>query len=126
MKKLTAVFLFVAAILTAPLASAQWFTNGIQTNPTANQIVADTGAVGDGAGHDFDVYVSSTVAVAIVVEWRNAANDANVLAYIIPVPANGFAYWTSRGALAFQGNERVRLRMNSGVTGSVQGAINFF
>lgn len=126
MKKLLAVMFAVLFVLVSGFTQAAWYTSNIITNPTANQIIADTGAIGDGFGHDFDVCVSSTVAAAIVVEWRDAANAANVFAHIIPVPANGFACFTSRGSLTFQTSERVRLRMNAAVTGSVQGSINFF
>jgi hypothetical protein len=126
MKKFFAMMFAALFVLLSGFAQAAWYTSNIITNPTVNQIIADTGAIGDGYGHDFDVCVSSTVAAAIVVEWRDASNTTNVFAHIIPIPANGFACFTSRGSLTFQANERVRLRMNAAVTGSVQGSINFF
>lgn len=122
MKKLLALIL----LMMSGVADAAWYTNNIVTNPAANQIIADTGAIGDGWGHDFDVCVSSTAIAAIVIEWRDATNTANVFAHIIPIPANGSVCFTSRGSLTFQVGERVRLRMNSAITGSVQGSINFF
>lgn len=119
--------LFLILVLLSLSASAQWVTSGILTNPTANQIICDAGAVPDIGGHEFDIYISSTVAMVGVVEWRDAANAANVWSHIIPVTAGTISpVFTQRGSPTMQTGERIRVRMNAGVTGSVQCSINFF
>jgi hypothetical protein len=124
MKKLLA-FLFLALFSLA--ASAQWVTSGIIVNPTANQIICDAGAVADTNSHEWDIYVSSTVAAAFIIEWRDAANAANVWSHIVPVTAGTIApVFTQRGGPTMQAGERVRVRMNAAATGSVQCSINFF
>lgn len=123
MKKLLIGILFLFVTVSA---QAAWFTGGIVTNPAANAILADAGAQTIESGHDFDVCVSSTVATAFVIEWRDATNTANVWSHIVPIAANGFVCFTSRGSLTMLVGERIRVRQNSAATGSVQASINYF
>jgi hypothetical protein len=103
-----------------------WATNGIVVNPAANAILADTGAMSEDMSHDYDIYLSSTVATAMVVEWRNATDTANVFSHILPIAANTTFVFTSRGSLMMLTGQRIRVRQNAAATGSVQASINFF
>lgn len=130
-KSLVALILAAAAVFSGPAHAAgeNWYTAGIQTNPAANAIIADTGPLafpnsGNGSGTmNFTVIVSSTVAAIIHVEIRDAANTAVVRSQAFMVPANTTFQSVKNIAIPLDGGERLRLRMNGAVTGSVQGSI---
>lgn len=62
-----------------------WFTAGILNNPAGNTILADTAAL---PGTDQTVVLGADVATVATVEWRNAANSANIQSQVIAVAAN--------------------------------------
>lgn len=97
-----------------------WFTGGIQVNPVINQIIADTLQLPAGV-YGVELLVSATVNSAVVIEQRNAANTVNINSHIFPLAANTTE--KLKLLLNLAADERVRLRMNAGVTGSVQGSL---
>jgi len=96
------------------------YTAGALTNPAANAILADTGSQGQlGSGR---IWVSSTVACAVVLEKRNAADSANDYSHIFPIAANApFILSYPNMEVAIDG--RIRLRLNAAATGQVQASI---
>lgn len=63
-----------------------WATLGPQTNPLQGAVLADTGALQtDRAAGACDLFclVSSTVAARLILERRNAANDATIFHRIL-------------------------------------------
>jgi len=102
-----------------------WFTTGAQTNPVINAIIADTGALADGGTSNVTMVVSSTVACAVVLEQRDAANTANINSHIFPIAANT-PLMVSFPAVSFAPSERFRARLNAAVTGQVQASIFAF
>lgn len=99
------------------------YTAGIQTNPTANQILADTGPCEANDAHDMTMLVSTTVAGFVFLERRNAANDAVVWSHALPMAANTPLVVHVGNVIECLQGERFRLRLNAGVTGQVQGTL---
>lgn len=71
-----------------------WATLGPQTNPLQGAVLADTGALQtDRAAGACDLFclVSSTVAARLILERRNAANDATIFSQDFALPGqNGY------------------------------------
>jgi hypothetical protein len=119
-KRVVLALVLVAFVST--LHAQSWVTAGVQVNPAANAILADSGPVTFGT-HKLTIIVASTAAAVVVLEHRNAANSANLESQIIPVNANvPFAFALGTGLDTAEG-ERIRLRLNAAITGSVQGSI---
>lgn len=123
MKRLHRIFLTVVGLLLSlPGIAGTPVTGGAFTNPAINTILVDTGQLSDN-NHEVTVMVSSTVAAVAVLEYRNAANDANVWSQYIILPANGFATFRIDKFTVSTFNERIRLRLNAAITGSIQASI---
>ena len=101
-----------------------WSSNGLLTNPVANAIVAELVASGDNA-RKWKVVVSSSVAATVVVEHRDVANTANVPGHTqgFFVPANGSVNICSDIAIPIFDLQRIRIRLNAGITGSIWGSV---
>jgi hypothetical protein len=99
-----------------------WFSAGIVTNPATDAILADSGALaGDAGPQDVSILVGGTVLAVLTIEHRNAANGANLFSQVITSPANDARqFWVTT---RFNSSERVRVRLNVGVTGSLQSSI---
>jgi hypothetical protein len=110
----------LGAVLSIASALAAWDTAGIQVNPAASAVLADSGPKAGGA-FDALVILGANVAVVATVEWRNAANTANVKSQVIAVGANQVIQLKFPVDLAL--NERVRVLNNAAVTGSVQASV---
>lgn len=119
MKKLIAL-IFTSLLMLAPMADAMWVTNGIVTNPTAAQVIADTGAISGGAS-TYTFIVAATVVTRFEVAVRNAANTADVQVQNFFVLAND--NFTAILPIDVPPGGRIVVRTPAGVTGSVQGSI---
>jgi len=101
-----------------------WATAGVQTNPATDAILADSGALATGVT-EATVILGASVACICTIEQRNAANSANVNTQVIAVAANAVEQITLPG-VNLAASERIRLRLNVGVTGSVQASVFTF
>lgn len=92
-------------------------TAGAATNPTANDVLADTGALAAGL-YEVAIIWGGTVANGYIVQRRNAANAASV--GDIPV-FFGAADQTGGAVLVYEleASERLRVLARSSVTGVV-------
>lgn len=97
-------------------------TQGQLTNPAANALVADTGPQ-TANGANVQIVVTSTVAARFVIEWRNAANTANLWSQVIAVPANVTQQIELPVGIPFNTNERLRIIMFAAISGFAQGSI---
>jgi hypothetical protein len=98
-----------------------WETNGIITNPSTGQVLADTGPLLQ-QDHDITVVISSSLTIGVDVELRNAANDATLASQHIRVLANdsrsvSFTYST------LEGDQRLRVVAHAAIIGIVQASI---
>ena len=101
-----------------------WFTAGVQTNPATDAILADTGALAGGQS-GAAVVIGANVAMVVTVEHRNAANSANINTQVLACGANA-PYDVDLPGVTFAASERIRIRLNTGVTGSVQASLFTF
>jgi hypothetical protein len=100
-----------------------WFSAGVQTNPSTDAILADTGALSaSGRLGEIKVVLGGNIAAVCTIEHRNAANNANLNSQVIACLANG-NYDISLPGLSWGASERFRVRLNVGVVGSVQASI---
>lgn len=100
-----------------------WVTEGIKTGPlVGTQVLADTGAFGAENGGNIKVIVSSTVAIIVTFEYRNAANTATNKAQAFICPAGDTK--DVEFMVACLQDERFRLTISGLVAGSVQGSLS--
>ena len=111
-------------LLFPAIAGAQFpiFTAGALTNPAANTILADTGPMGLGSTAPAFV-ICSTVASVVVLEYRDAANVANLYSQVFTVPVSSCFYYLYPTSWSNDVDERVRLRLNSVIVGSIQASL---
>ena len=93
-----------------------WTSSGRITNPTAGQIVADSGALAGGTREPL-IAVACSVAVTLELQQRDAANAATLKSQIISVPANTFVAFHVPMGIPVGDGERLRLENVSAVTG---------
>jgi hypothetical protein len=117
MKKLLALLLCIAFS-----AQAMWNTNGIIVNPTAGQVIADTGSINGGSSY-YTFVVAANVAARFEIAVRNPANTADIVGNVqnFFVPANG--NFTVVIPVDVPSNGRVVIRTPTAITGSVQASI---
>jgi hypothetical protein len=102
-----------------------WATAGVQTNPSTDAILADTTALTPGGQSDVTVIIGGNVAFVVTVEHRNAANNANVNTQVLAAAANA-PFSCDMPGINFGSGERLRIRLNAAVTGSVQASLFLF
>lgn len=123
MKKLFAMFAVLFTVLLAsPVFAGTPVTGGAFTNPAINTILADSGPLTDNT-HEVTILVSSTVAAVVVLEYRNATDTANVWSQYVIIPANSFQPYKIEKFVITNLNERLRMRLNAAITGSIQASI---
>ncbi len=98
-----------------------WASEGILTNPALDAILADSGAL-PACTTGVTVLLGGSVACICTLEHRNAANTANIASQVIAITANQLLPMDLPGVV-FAANERIRIRLNVGVTGSLQASL---
>jgi hypothetical protein len=98
------------------------FSEGELTNPSDNDVAADTGALPNGS-YEMLITVGASAAADVMVQRRNAANDDNVGATVVlKAPAGQSGQY--RMLFALKVDERVRVIMDDALTGTISVAIN--
>jgi hypothetical protein len=123
MKSLRILLLAAAALLFSGFAHADWTTAGLLTNPAIDTILADTGPAPTDGGIRGKMFMASTVQAVGVLEWRNAANTANIRSQAFVVPANSSLQIMLEFPLNMSTGERLRVRLNAAITGVVQASM---
>ena len=101
-----------------------WVTAGIQVNPATDAILADSLAlVGGQSG--VTVIVGGNIAAIYTIEHRNAANTANINSQVVASVLNEAKEYHLPG-IVFAANERIRVRLNAAVVGSLQASVFVF
>lgn len=96
-----------------------WVTNGPINNPATGEILADTGAIPAGT-LSLTILVFTDVGFTMNLVQRNALNTANV--NIQPIAVLG--QYTVVGIPAVLVlNQRIRLEVDTAVTGNIQASI---
>jgi len=101
-----------------------WATGGILTNPATDAILADSGPLVEGQTGVTIIFGGSVAAIA-TIEHRNALNTANIASQVIAISVNDAKEYELPG-ISVAANERIRLRLNVGVVGSLQASVFTF
>ena len=107
--------------------AADWFTGGVLTNPITDAILADTGTIVGALPNSYCINViviSSNIAAVVILEQRNAANTANITSQAILIQANDTITYPRFCVVLTEVSQRIRLRLNLGVTGVMQASIH--
>jgi hypothetical protein len=97
-------------------------TNGVLVNPAVNAILADTGPLPGPANHTATIIASSSVAMVIVLEYRDAANGANLWAHTFPIAAQQ-PFKLDINLTMNADLERLRVRLQAAIAGQAQVSI---
>jgi len=124
-KTIAAVILIVLCSVAFANAQAFWYTNGVQTNPGAGQVMADTGPIsiaGGQATYQIRIVTSGTIMATFDFEHRNDANTTTLKSQQIRLLASGTQ---EVGILVIEvaEGERFRVVMVNGIVGTVQASI---
>lgn len=99
-------------------------STGVQVNPAASTILADTGALANDVSGLWDVIVSSSAGVGVVFEHVGTDGTTVVASHLFPVAANGLVPGLEFNVQALAG-QRLRLRTTTLVAlGNVQGTFS--
>jgi hypothetical protein len=103
----------------------RWVGGSAFTNPTSGTVLADTGAVSSaspsvGTIYEYGVVASSTVAAQLLIEHRDATDASTVESFNVFLPAGVVAFFVP---VRLVQNERVRVVLVSGITGSISVAL---
>lgn len=122
MKKIFIIAVLILAVLIAiPAFAQQWISGGAFTNPAINTVLAEAVANGNGLPMSPNFICASTVASVAVLEWRDATNATNLKSQYILIPASTTIQIEVPSTQFYIGpNERMRLRLNAAITGSMQ------
>jgi hypothetical protein len=121
-KRLCALLFLIAVFASAQSYAGGPYTGGILTNPAINTILADSGARPPG-GKSPGFVVCSTVSAAFTMEYRDAANAVNLYSQVFTVVANQCFQYTYPVNFDTADQERIRLRLNAAITGSMQASL---
>lgn len=115
----------VALAVSVQSHAGTWSTEGPQTGPSANTILADTGPLAASGSRVFTVIVRSTLGTVVAVEYRNAANDGNVKSQEVAIPANETVHLKFEPGVDMNADdERIRVRLIPALTlGTIQASI---
>ncbi len=96
--------------------------SGVVVNPAALQVLVDTGAFPALNNRLIECHISATVIADFRIEWRNAANAANLATWSTFADAHGYMLgpWNLRFAMS----ERIRIISIAAVVGSVTAVIS--
>lgn len=100
-----------------------WVTSGPVNNAADGTVLLDTGALPAGA-FSLPLFVISADAPSnLRLEWRNAANGANIRSQILVVIAGTMFFEFRPASITVALNERVRLVTMGTVSGNIQASI---
>ena len=118
-----ALGLLLVLLLVTPAHAGFWLTGAV-TNPATNQVIVTTGALSAQTAQ-FVVFLRSTVAVTVAVE-RLTSGAATVATDSVQfVLAAGASPFMIPLGMVFADGDTFRVRVVTGVTGTVQAAIRF-
>ena len=103
-----------------------WITGGLQTNPAAATILADTGPRSGPAGStevilELALLASSSVSCGVEIQHRNTANNTNIWQHAFRLAADGCV--NEKICVTIANGERVRVVMLTAPTGLVQASL---
>lgn len=101
----------------------EWNSEGVKSNPAANTILAQyLNESGSAESHPLHWVISSTIGGAIVFEHMEDDNTTVLRSHIFPIAASQ-PFESQTCHVTLDANQRVRLRVNALMLGSVQGTL---
>lgn len=125
MKNLPLLSLLLFSLVVTPALASDWIT-GTVTNPGAGVVVADTGPLPADGNYRWCVWGAASVGAILRVQHRNAANDANLHEFYMPVGSTQSPIQvcaTADFAPLILQDERLRLVNNSLIVGTISASI---
>lgn len=114
--------LLVLVVLLSAQAEAGWISGALLTNPATNAVVVDTGAVAGAIDfHAVLVFVWASVACDVIVQHVAADGTTVLQQQIVRINVTTAVHFSI--PVMFGASQRVRVIMQAGVTGNVQGSI---
>lgn len=96
----------------------RWYSNGRQTNPAANTVLADTGPVLNDGEYFIYVIARSSITADIQIQHRDATNTNNAEPPVeVTIPGGTTVYLEFPVSLKL--NERIRAVLPSGIIGDI-------
>ena len=99
-----------------------WYSEGVQTDPGASILLADTGALPGGRRHTFTILCWANVGAEMVWELRNAANTGNTRDQVLSVTLGSLTIAFTVKIVPAIG-ERLRIITRAAITGACQASI---
>jgi hypothetical protein len=119
------IWIVLALLVPAISFAAGTWLSAVTVNPTAGQVLVDTGAISGPTSVEFCAYTAGSVAAVLTVEHRNAANSATLHSQQIPVTAGTFNEMCPNKGFTVADQERVRIVSTNAVTGTVSVSLFF-
>ena len=99
-----------------------WSSEGIQTDPGASVLLADTGALPGGRRHTFTILCWANVGAEMIIQLRNAGNTDTVNSQVLSVTLGSLIIaFTVKLVPAI--SERLRIITRAAITGACQASI---
>lgn len=99
-----------------------WSSQGVLSNPVANAILADTGAL-LAVTCTFTIIVSTQYAARVTIALRDATNTSDISSQLIRTLSDGPTMLTGLGGVLMALNQRLVIRAESAILGEVQASI---
>lgn len=99
-----------------------WASQGVLSNPVANAVLADTGAL-LAITCTFTIIISTQYASRVTIALRDSSNTADVSSHIIRTLSDGPTMLTGLGGVLMGLNQRLVIRAESAILGEVQASI---
>lgn len=114
---LAAVVAFGVLVFWPTPTEAEWFTEGVRTNPAINTIMFDSGPYNRDGAADFLITCTSTVLTFVDVELRDTTNTVTLRDQHIATSGDTTQV---RLPVDFLTGQRIRGRLAAAITGSAQ------
>jgi len=100
-----------------------WNTEGPQSNPLNNVLLADTGPADDNNQHRLTAFVSTSIAARVDLELRDSTNTITLKSLPIFVLAGTSQSIPLTNEFFVNVNERIRLVLIGAIIGTISGSL---
>jgi hypothetical protein len=101
-----------------------WYTEGVVSSPSANDLLADTGQLSVGGRTIQSMVLAANVSATIRLEHRNAANDTTLNSQTFYLSALAPVTFQPNVGVTVSANDRFRIVVVSGlIVGNVQASL---
>jgi len=98
-----------------------WQSAGVQTNPVADTILADSGAIAAGGTFSVTMGCVTSVPATVALELRDAANTTTLNSMSFNILDISKLTDLVQFSITVAANQRLRIRLVNAITGQIQG-----